>query len=85
VLGGELGALPTILWDQWDKKTRFFKNEPEKLLILNRNCPKTNRNQAKNEAEKLKKTLECIENEPENQPGHVLENKRPPKIDPLTK
>ena len=43
----------------------FFKNEPEKLLILNRNGPKTNRNEPKNEAEKLLKTLECIKNEPE--------------------
>jgi len=51
--------------EKWDKKTRFFKNEPEKLLILNRNGLKTNRNEPENEAEKLLKTLECVKNEPE--------------------
>ncbi len=58
------------------KKTRFFKNEPEKLLKIKDRCAKTNRNEPKNEAEKLLKTLECIKNEP----GHLVENIRSRKI-----
>jgi hypothetical protein len=34
----------------------------------------------KNEAEKLLKTRACGKNEPENEPGHVVENKRWLKI-----
>jgi len=41
-----------IFWDKWDKNNSFFKNEPEELLKLNDNGKKTNRNKAKNEAEK---------------------------------
>ena len=51
-------------------------------MKLKDNAKKTNRNEAKNEAEKLLKTLERIKNEPEtnriepeNEPGHVVENK----------
>jgi hypothetical protein len=58
----------------WDKKTRFFKNEPEKLLITKDRPSKTNRNEPKNEAEKLLKTGSCGKNEPKNEPGHVVEN-----------
>ena len=63
---GQLSAVarPEI-WDEWDKKYLFWQNEPEKLLKTKDRCSKTNRNEAKNEAEKLLKTLECIKNEPE--------------------
>jgi len=47
---GELDI--AIFWDKWDKNNSFFKIEPEKLLKLNDNGKKTNRNEAKNEAEK---------------------------------
>ena len=40
------------------KKMLFFENEPEKLLKTKDRVSKTNRNEPKNEAEKLLKTLE---------------------------
>jgi hypothetical protein len=46
------------------KRIPFFKNKAEKLLILNRNFQKTNRNKPKNKAEKLLKTRTCGKNEP---------------------
>jgi len=46
------GALHCGFWKSGTKKNAFLQNEPEKLLILKRNCQKTNRNEAKNEAEK---------------------------------
>jgi hypothetical protein len=45
-------------WDKWDKRIPFLKNEPEKLFKTQDRCQKTNRNEPKNEAEKLLKTLE---------------------------
>jgi hypothetical protein len=48
----------------WDKRIPFLKNEPEKLLKTKDRDPKTNRNEPKNEAEKLLKTLGCGKNEP---------------------
>jgi hypothetical protein len=61
----------------------FLKNEPENLLILKRNALKTNRNEPKNEAGKLLKTLECIKTnrkEPENEPADLIEKKSLRKI-----
>jgi hypothetical protein len=53
-----------------------LKNEPEKLLKIKVRPSKTNPNEPKNEAEKSLKTRSCGKNEAENEPGHVIENKR---------
>ena len=57
------------------QKTRFFKNEPRKLLKTPGWPQKTNLNEPKNEAGKLLKTGSCGKNEAKNEPGHVVENK----------
>jgi hypothetical protein len=57
------------------KRIPFLRNEPERLLKTKDRLPKTNRNELKNEAEKLLKIRSCGKNEPENEPTDVVENK----------
>jgi len=64
------------------QKTRFLKNEPEKLLKTKDRHQKTNRNKPENKAEKLLKTRSCGKNKAKNKPGHVVENTGPRKIAP---
>jgi hypothetical protein len=77
---------------KWDKKNVFFQKRTGEVVEYkgsrSKNEPKTNRNEPKNEAEKLLKTQDCIKNEPKtnrnepkNEPGHVVENKWPSKIE----
>jgi hypothetical protein len=81
------GILPFKIWKLTcvGQRNKIFKNEPEKLLKIKDRGQKTNPNKPKNEAEKMLKTRSCRKNEPKNKAGHVVENKRPPKIarDPL--
>jgi len=44
-------------------------------LKTKRHWQKTNRNEPKNEAEKLLKTRSCGKNEAKNEAGHIVENK----------
>jgi hypothetical protein len=55
------------------QKDVILKNEPDNLLILNKNCQKTNRNEPKNKADKLLKICFCGKNKPENEPTDVIE------------
>jgi hypothetical protein len=48
----------------WDKKTRFLKNEPRKLLITNGKTTLIAKNEPENEAGKLLKIRSCGKNEP---------------------
>jgi hypothetical protein len=77
------------------QKNVFFQKRTGEVIECkgprSKNEPKTNRNEPKNEAEKLLKTQDWIKNEPKtnrnepkNEPGQVVENTRETKNEPET-
>jgi hypothetical protein len=70
--------------DKWDKKRCYFQKRTGEVIENKGSAQKTNRNEPKNEAEKLLKTRSCGKNEPENEATDLVENKRWRKNEPKT-
>ncbi|HXH49016.1 MAG TPA: hypothetical protein VNM47_06690 [Terriglobia bacterium] len=58
------------------KKNTFFEKQSREVVDNKRSSQKNKPKRTQNEAGKLLKIHSCGKNEPKNEPGHVVENKR---------